>query len=64
MRKIICLAAALLLCLFLSSCGKEQEKETGTASVVVGFAQLGAESSWRIANTESFVNILIRNKKV
>ena len=53
MRKIICMAAALLLCLFLSSCGKEQEKETGTASVVVGFSQLGAESSWRIANTES-----------
>ena len=53
MRKAICLAAALLLCLCLSSCGKEQEAEPGTASVVVGFSQLGAESSWRIANTES-----------
>ena len=53
MKKAICLAAALMLCLCLSSCGKEPETESGTPSVVVGFSQLGAESSWRIANTES-----------
>ena len=53
MKKTICLIAALLLCLFLGSCAREQEPEDKTASVVVGFSQLGAESSWRIANTQS-----------
>ena len=53
MKKTICLIAALIICLFLVSCSREQETESNTASVVVGFSQLGAESSWRIANTES-----------
>ncbi len=53
MKKIICLAAALVLCLTLASCAKETEKENKPASVVVGFSQLGSESSWRIANTKS-----------
>ena len=53
MKKTICIIAALLLCLCLSSCAKEQETEAKQAAVVVGFSQLGAESSWRIANTES-----------
>ena len=53
-RRAVCLLAVLACCLCLVSCGKEQEKENGkAASVVVGFSQLGAESSWRIANTES-----------
>ena len=54
MKKRVWLAAALLLCLLLSSCaapGGEEKKNT--ASIVVGFSQLGAESSWRIANTRS-----------
>ena len=53
MKRIICLAAALLLCLCLTSCARETETGVNTAPVVVGFSQLGAESSWRIANTES-----------
>ncbi len=53
MKKTGCLIAALLLCLCLTSCAKEPETEAQKASVVVGFSQLGAESSWRIANTES-----------
>lgn len=54
MKKRVWLAAALLLCLLLSSCaapGGEEKKNA--ASIVVGFSQLGAESSWRIANTRS-----------
>ena len=51
MKRIICLTAALLLCLCLASCARETETEANTAPVVVGFSQLGAESSWRIANT-------------
>ena len=52
-KRTISLIAALLLCFCLSSCTREPETENGQASVVVGFSQLGAESSWRIANTES-----------
>ena len=53
MKKTICLITALLLCLSLSSCAREAENESKAASVVVGFSQLGSESTWRIANTES-----------
>ena len=54
MKKIFCIAAVLLLCLVLTSCSETQEKRP--SSVVVGFSQLGAESSWRIANTKSMEN--------
>lgn len=53
MRKKICLFASVLLCLLLFGCAKEPAPEAKQPSVVVGFSQLGAESSWRIANTES-----------
>ena len=53
MKKTIFLAAVLMLCLCLASCAKEPDAGSKQASVVVGFSQLGAESSWRIANTES-----------
>ena len=53
MRRKIYLLLSLLLCLLLFGCAKEPAPETKQPSVVVGFSQLGAESSWRIANTES-----------
>ena len=40
-----------LLCLLLSSCAVPGGDEKAQEAVVVGFSQLGAESSWRIANT-------------
>ncbi len=53
MRKIVCLTLALLV--ILGGCAKTPETETQVqpGSVVVGFSQLGAESSWRMANTAS-----------
>ncbi|MDO4297948.1 MAG: ABC transporter substrate-binding protein [Lachnospiraceae bacterium] len=40
--------------LFLSSCSGQQEAEEPHADVLtVGFSQLGNESDWRVANTES-----------
>ena len=55
MRKGVALVLALVLLLGLTGCvGKQEtEKEKDSSSIVVGFSQLGAESSWRIANTAS-----------
>ena len=55
-RYIIGMALALSLC--LAGCGKESQTvpaETTPAKkpIVIGFSQLGAESDWRSANTES-----------
>ncbi len=51
--KIILIAClAVLLC----SCGKEVQPAADPAKdklIVVGFSQVGAESEWRVANTES-----------
>ena len=54
MRKKILLAVLLLSALAcLAGCAATQEQKPESASIVVGFSQLGAESSWRIANTVS-----------
>ena len=59
MRKVcqIITAAAVALTL-LTACGAQTEESTeavteGADSVLVGFSQLGAESDWRSANSES-----------
>jgi ABC-type sugar transport system substrate-binding protein len=58
-RKSLVVALALS-CGFLSSCKKSAEGESnaspgsgGKKTIVVGFSQIGAESGWRTANTES-----------
>ena len=53
MRKGFTLLLALLLLAGLTGCAGKQETEKEESSIVVGFSQLGAESSWRIANTAS-----------
>ena len=40
-------------CMVLPSCGKKTEDAAAQKKIVVGFAQLGAESGWRTANTKS-----------
>ena len=53
MKKILLLL--LVLCLLLGGCAKEEAEnaETAEPSVLLGFSQLGWESAWRLANTES-----------
>ena len=53
MRKGIVLGLVLVLLLGLSGCAGKQEPAEDNASIVVGFSQIGSESSWRIANTVS-----------
>ena len=54
MRRGFILVLVLILLLGLSGCaGKQEQAGENSASIVVGFSQLGAESSWRIANTAS-----------
>ena len=52
------LAAAVLV---TAGCGKREAPPSdpgpgGKKSIVVGFSQIGAESAWRTANTESIKN--------
>lgn len=51
MRRFLALlfAAALLL----SGCGREEPEPTEEDLIVVGISQVGAESDWRVANSES-----------
>ena len=51
MQKILLLM--LVLCLLLTGCAKEEPAENAEPSVLLGFSQLGWESAWRLANTES-----------
>ena len=53
MRTGFALLLALILLAGLTGCAGKQDTEKDGSSIVVGFSQLGAESSWRIANTTS-----------
>ncbi len=55
-RKRLTALVPVLLALMLAGCTAAREPEPAPRSVVVGFSQLGAESSWRIANTASMVS--------
>ena len=54
MKRLACFICALALS-FLSACMPyvRQMPEEETALITVGFSQVGAESDWRVANTES-----------
>ena len=49
--RMACLALALAAACLLSGCARTDR--AGSDAIVVGFSQLGAESSWRIGNTAS-----------
>ena len=47
------LPVLLALCLLLTGCGTRREEDAQEPSLLLGFAQLGWESAWRLANTQS-----------
>lgn len=60
MKKIIALLLASLMMIVAAGCGGgDQAKSSGSGSggngkkITMGFSQIGAESEWRTANTES-----------
>ncbi|NLG88354.1 MAG: ABC transporter substrate-binding protein [Clostridiaceae bacterium] len=60
MRKLFA-AFLCIIMLFLGGCTKEEQSVSGTPEdnlIVVGFSQVGAESEWRVANTESMKSAL------
>lgn len=53
MKKLLPLLALTALA-FIPACGKkDQSNSNGKSALTVGFSQIGAESAWRTANTES-----------
>ena len=62
MRKRIAAAAALLLsALLLSACGAKKRQPETEDGLLLGFAQIGSESSWRIGNTKSIEEAAARH---
>lgn len=63
-KKPICKILLCMLLLIVTSCGAAEEEKTESFDekkyINVGFSQLGAESDWRVANTESIRNSLSR----
>ncbi len=63
-KKPICKILLCMLLLTVTSCGTAEEEKTESFDekkyINVGFSQLGAESDWRVANTESIRNSLSR----
>lgn len=62
MKRNLTVTLIIIFCILFISCGKgslpdeatsEQTETAGQDCIVVGFSQLGAESDWRSANTES-----------
>lgn len=52
MKKILAAMLAVLMLVSLSSCGNQEDGGKKTSELLLGFSQLGSESSWRIGNTK------------
>lgn len=57
MKKCLYIVLSLLCCLVIAGCASKeiQHTEEGTPELVMGFSQLGSESSWRLGCTQSIM---------
>ena len=62
-RTSAALLAMISLCTALTGCAfrpqsvvrqADTEHEPGSSQIIVGYSQIGSESAWRTANTQSF----------
>lgn len=53
MKKVISLVMMMVLIVALGGCTKDKETSKDSSKMVIGFAQVGAESEWRSAETAS-----------
>lgn len=67
-KKIKLFLASLIAISLLTACGRKQEEpateEAKNKYLTVGFSQVGAESDWRVANTESMKQSLSRENGI
>ena len=60
MKRLICLILALFL---MTGCGKQEpEQPEEETLIVVGISQVGAESDWRVANSESMKSVFTESR--
>ena len=60
MKRLICLILALLL---MAGCGKQEPEQPEEEDlIVVGISQVGAESDWRVANSESMKSVFTESR--
>ena len=60
MKRLICLILALIL---MTGCGKQEpEQPEEETLIVVGISQVGAESDWRVANSESMKSVFTESR--
>lgn len=55
------LLSLLLFVLLLGGCQKQEEPQNDAEEILVGFAQIGSESGWRIGNTRDMEEAAVRN---
>ncbi len=58
MKRIVSLVISILLVFFVTGCSTKEGKKEEKNLMVVGFSQVGSESNWRAANTESMTRAL------
>ena len=60
MKRLICLILALFL---MTGCGKQEPEQPEEEDlIVVGISQVGAESDWRVANSESMKSVFTEER--
>lgn len=58
MKRLIAVLSLILLIVSIAACGETKPATGDEELIVVGFSQVGAESEWRVANTENMRAVL------